>query len=332
MSSPVRRILEPCSSPEPAQPSWMDLPGSTTQQQMIEALETARREAGELTTQMIDEHESSQDLGDAKTPPRKVRKKDADTPEVATPPSLKRYSLERQRQWYRKKLGSLEKNLGQDGAAPSKEATASSSISSVPEPTTTGKPTTCTFEALPTEAKEHYRACWAHADGRYGNRQRVHRDLPDNIAEELKAKLKTWSKEQFVKALEQDPSLLHSFFLDLFPPLDLCFFLSRVLSLPTGGHRRGAHAKHGLDDEARSAIYNQGDRRLWDVRKRSAWTFSTGDTRLSCADVYACWQSQRWGVLTKDDILTYHVVCLRMCKSTPPTAARLGTCSASLQC
>ena len=86
MSSPVRRILEPCSSPEPAQPSWMDLPGSTTQQQMIEALEMARRDAGELTTQMIDEHEVSQDLGGAKTPPRKVRKKDADTPEVATPP------------------------------------------------------------------------------------------------------------------------------------------------------------------------------------------------------------------------------------------------------
>ena len=115
MSTSVRRILEPCSSPEPAQPSWMDLPGSTTQQQMIEALETARREAGEPTTQMIDEHESSQDLGDAQTPPRKVRKKDADTPEVATPPSLKRYSLERQRQWYRKKLASLEENLGQTG-------------------------------------------------------------------------------------------------------------------------------------------------------------------------------------------------------------------------
>ncbi|CAE6969860.1 Dnah2, partial [Symbiodinium sp. KB8] len=152
MSSPVRRILEPCSSPEPAQPSWMDLPGSTTQQQMIEALEMARRDAGELTTQMIDEHEVSQDLGGAK------------------------YSLERQRQWYRKKLASLEENLGQ---------------------------------ALPTEAEEHYRAFWAHADGRYGNRQRVHRDLPDNIAKELKAKLKTWSTEQFVKALEQDDILTY---------------------------------------------------------------------------------------------------------------------------
>ena len=129
MSSPVRRILEPFSSPARAQPSWMDLPGSTTQQQVIEALEAARRDAGELMTQMRRARGffRTQDLG---TPPRKVRKKDADTPEVATPPSLKRYSLERQRQWYRKKLASLEENLGQDGAALSKEATASSSISS----------------------------------------------------------------------------------------------------------------------------------------------------------------------------------------------------------
>ena len=127
-------------------------------------------------------------------------------------------------------------------------------ISSVPEPTTTGKPTTCTFEA--------HSFFWI-------------------------------------------PSLLPTSVFSLKGPLP------SDRRSPTR-HARGflAHAKRGLDDDVRSAIYNQGDRRLWDVREKSVWSFSTGDTRLSCADVCAFWQSQRWGVLTKDDILTYHVVCL----------------------
>ena len=233
MSSPVRRILEPCSSPEPAQ-----LDGFAR----IHDTAADDRGTGDGAKGCWRAHDADDRRARGFSGPG--RRED----------TSQKGAQERRRHTRGRDATSLKGTRWSgsgSGIARSWPAWRRTLVrtgrhrlrtpSSVPEPTTTGEPTTCTFEALPTEAEEHYRAFWAHADGRYGNRQRVHRDLPDNIAKELKAKLKTWSTEQFVKALEQDPSLLHSFF--WIPSLILNSVFSLKGPLPSDRRSPTRHAQ-----------------------------------------------------------------------------------------